>query len=142
MTLPELKDGGPSEAVSTPPGLCALRRLGALALHVLWPVSCPVCGRLGEVLCSGCRDALFRPLLPRCLYCGAPSPCKRHANALLIRTAALYEGGVSRVILALKYGGFRALGRRLGEGVAALWEAPELDLLLRISSTTYPFFFK
>lgn len=131
MTLPELKDGAAS-APSTRPGLRALRRLGALALHVLWPVSCPVCGRLGEVLCSGCRDALFRPLLPRCLYCGALSPCKRHANAPLVRIAGLYEGGVSRVILALKYGGFRALGRRLGEGMAALWEAPAADLLLPV----------
>lgn len=132
MTLPELKDGGPSEAASARPGLRALRRLGALALHALWPVSCPVCGRLGEVLCSGCRDALFRPLLPRCLYCGAPSPCKRHANAPLVRIAGLYEGGVSRLILGLKYGGFRALGRRLGEGMAALWEAPDLDFLLPV----------
>ena len=131
MTPLELKDGAAS-APSTRPGLRALRRLGALALHVLWPVSCPVCGRLGEVLCSGCRDALFRPLLPRCLYCGAPSPCKRHANAPLVRIAGLYEGGVSRVILALKYGGFRALGRRLGEGMAALWEAPAADLLLPV----------
>lgn len=131
MTPPELK-GGAASAASARPGLRILRRLGALALHALWPVSCPVCGRLGEVLCSGCRDALFRPLLPRCLYCGAPSPCKRHANAPLIRTAALYEGGVSRVILGLKYGGFRALGRRLGEGMAALWEAPAADLLLPV----------
>ena len=84
------------------------------------------------MLCSGCRDALFRPPLPRCLYCGAPSPCKRHVSAPLIRTAALYEGGVSRAILALKYGGFRALGRRLGEGMAALWESPAPDLLLPV----------
>lgn len=131
MTPPELKDGVAS-AASPRPGLRALCRLGALALHALWPVSCPVCGKLGEVLCSGCRDALFRPLLPRCLYCGAPSPCKRHVNAPLVRIAGLYEGGVSRVILGLKYGGFRALGRRLGEGMAALWEAPVADLLLPV----------
>lgn len=129
MTPPEVKGGA---AASARPGLRVLRRLGALALHALWPVSCPVCGRLGEVLCSGCRDALFRPPLPRCLYCGALSPCKRHVSAPLIRTAALYEGGVSRTILALKYGGFRALGRRLGEGMAALWESPAPDLLLPV----------
>ena len=71
-----------------------LRRLCALALHVLWPVSCPICGRLGEVLCGGCLSALLAPPPERCLLCGDEVPCLRHPNAPVVRAASPYEGDV------------------------------------------------
>ena len=109
-----------------------LREAAALLLHALWPVSCPLCGRLGQVLCPDCTSALFAPLLPRCLSCGAVSPCRTHPNAPMIRAAALYGGDISRVILQLKYAGCRALGARLGAGMAALWPPPAADFLVPV----------
>ena len=83
-------------------------------LHVLWPVSCPVCGRLGEALCAECADSLFlSPPLPRCLRCGGIFPCPRHPDAPRIRSASIYDEKIKSVILALKYGGLRAVGRPL-----------------------------
>ncbi len=109
-----------------------LRRLLALALHLIWPVSCPVCGRLGEVLCDECLPSLFRPPLSRCLLCGDLFPCHRHPGAPRIRPASVYSDKIKAVILAMKYGGFRALGPRLGQGMAALWQRPDADLLLPV----------
>ena len=109
-----------------------LRRLLALLLHLIWPVSCPVCGRLGEVLCDECLPSLFQPALSRCLLCGGLFPCHRHPGAPRIRLASAYSETIKSVILAMKYGGFRALGPKLGEGMASLWPCPDADLLLPV----------
>ena len=111
----------------------SLRPLLAPFLHLLWPVSCPVCGRLGEVLCPECAASLFvSPPLPRCLLCGGLFPCPRHPDAPRIRSASPYNEKIKSVILPLKYSGFRALGQRLGAAMAGLWERPEADLLLPV----------
>ena len=101
-------------------------------LHILWPVSCPVCGRLGEVLCAECAASLFAPPLPRCLRCGGLFPCPRHPNAPRIRSASPYNEKIKSVILPLKYGGLRAVGQPLGAAMATLWERPDADLLLPV----------
>ena len=109
-------------------------RLLAAFLHVLWPVSCPVCGRLGEVLCTECAASLFAPPLPRCLRCGGLFPCLRHSGASRIRSASVYSENekLKSIILALKYDGLRAVGQRLGAAMAGLWERPDVDLLLPV----------
>ncbi|MCR5346338.1 MAG: hypothetical protein K6E38_01030 [Fretibacterium sp.] len=110
-----------------------INRLFAAVLHVLWPTSCPVCGRLGEVLCTDCAASLFLlSPLPRCLRCGGMFPCLRHPGAPRIRSASIYNGKIKSVILALKYGGFRTVGQRLGMAMAPLWERPDADLLLPV----------
>ncbi|MCR4817941.1 MAG: hypothetical protein K5841_03160 [Fretibacterium sp.] len=102
-------------------------------LHVLWPVSCPVCGRLGEVLCAECAASLFlSPPLSRCLCCGGLFPCGRHPGAPRIRSASPYNEKIKSVIFALKYGGLRAIGQHLGAAMASLWERPDTDLLLPV----------
>lgn len=109
-----------------------LRRFCSAALHLLWPVSCPVCGKLGSVLCEECVPSLFGPVLSRCIICGETFPCLRHPHAPRIRQASVYEGKMKEVIHAMKYGGCRAIGRRLGEGMARLWKRPDVDLLLPV----------
>ena len=109
-----------------------MSRLLSAFLHVLWPVSCPVCGRLGEVLCAECAASLFAPPLPRCLRCGGLFPCPCHPNAPRIRSASPYNEKIKSVILPLKYGGLRAVGQPLGAAMATLWERPDADLLLPV----------
>lgn len=105
----------------------------AALLHLLCPVACPVCGRLGEVLCPTCRDAILSPAPPRCLLCGLALPCLQHPDGPRVHPASLYKGRIPDVIWALKTLGLRALGPRLGEGMARLWDPPEgLDLLLPV----------
>ena len=109
-----------------------LRRLCHAALHLLWPVNCPVCGKLGSVLCAECVPSLFGSVLSRCLICGGTFPCLRHQDAPRIRLASVYDGKTKEVIHAMKYGGCRAIGRRLGICMARLWKRPDADLLLLV----------
>ena len=55
-------------------GVNAYTQAAALALaETLWPSRCAVCGRLGAVLCDGCRNALgYVDLWLACPRCGAP----------------------------------------------------------------------
>lgn len=113
-------------------GMSRLRLFSDLLLHTLWPVECPVCGRLGAVLCPGCLEALLRPQLPRCLSCGGSAPCPSHPRGAFVRSGALYGGTVRSVIHKLKYGRTRALGPILGRGLSTLWERPDVDVLIPI----------
>ena len=101
-------------------------------MHLLWPVSCPVCGHLGRLVCDDCLRALVRPTLPRCLACGKLSPCKTHKKSPRMRAGFVYEGSVRELILALKHGKQEALGRRIGRILAEAFDPPEADALLPV----------
>ena len=105
-------------------------RLGA---HMLWPVSCPVCGAVGELLCEPCLRSLFRPPLPRCLLCGEVIPCKIHkGDTAKIRAGSVYQGNIRELILTLKKGRYEALGFHMGRGLASVFPRPDLDLLVPV----------
>ena len=105
-------------------------------MHMIWPVSCPACGAMGELLCGPCLRSMLRPQLQRCLWCGEPSPCKVHRDAAgsgaKIRAASAYEGHMKNVILALKYGGYKAIGSRLGKALANVFTCPGIDVLVPV----------
>lgn len=103
-----------------------------LCMHMIWPVSCPVCGTVGKMLCDSCLRSLLRPPLPRCLWCGRVIPCRIHGGDAKIRAGALYEGAVRELILMLKHGRYEALGPQLGRALAEVWERPEIDVLLPV----------
>lgn len=109
-----------------------VRNLLDLLLHALWPVSCPLCGRLGQVLCGECLNGLLSSRLPRCLTCGGLVPCSVHPGGTAVFSGALYEGEVRSVIHKLKYGRTRALGPRLGRALAACYPRPDLDVLVPV----------
>ncbi|MDR1376838.1 MAG: double zinc ribbon domain-containing protein, partial [Synergistaceae bacterium] len=75
--------------------------LVSLAAHLVWPVSCPVCGAMGRLLCEECLRSLLKPQLPRCLVCGRVIPCGLHrsATAAKIYAASVYEGDMRELIL-------------------------------------------
>ena len=54
----------------TPPAL--LSTLGRVALDLLFPPRCALCGRHGIALCEECADALPRTDPPRCPRCWSP----------------------------------------------------------------------
>lgn len=103
-----------------------------LLLHTLWPVACPVCGRLAQVLCGECARSLLTPQLPRCLSCGGPSPCSVHPGSVPILAGAVYSGNVRAVIHRLKYGRTRALGPILGRRLAVVCPRTGLDVLIPV----------
>jgi predicted amidophosphoribosyltransferase len=103
-----------------------------LCMHMVWPVSCPVCGRVGVLLCEPCLRSLLKPQLPRCLLCGKPIPCGLHRESPKIRAASAYEGGMRELVLMLKQEGYEALGFRIGRACAEVFAAvrPKADLLV------------
>lgn len=105
---------------------------GELCAHMIWPVSCPVCGMAGCVLCDACLRSLARIPLPRCLWCGETIPCHTHGGDAKIRAGFFYEGVMREIILMLKHGGYKALGIRLGRGMAKILARPEADVLVPV----------
>ena len=99
---------------------------------MLWPVSCPVCGTMGRLVCDSCLGGLFRAQLPRCLWCGKTVPCRLHGDGAKIRAGAVYEGYMRELILMLKHGKYEALGVRLGKGLAELYACPDIDALVPV----------
>ena len=116
----------------TPSPLRWVRDCLGLLLHTLWPVACPVCGRLGQVLCGECLSSLLTRQIPRCLSCGGPAPCIDHPRSAPILPGAIYEGKVREIIHRLKYGQTRALGPILGRGLAGLRPRPSLEVLIPV----------
>lgn len=103
-----------------------------LLLHLVWPVSCPVCGAVGKVLCEECLCDLMSPQLPRCLQCGGNFPCRLHPQKARIRAGSLYDGVIRDIIFKLKYSGYKVLGKLLGRRLAQIYSKPDADVLLPV----------
>lgn len=95
-------------------------------LDLLLPARCGVCGRLGQWLCTSCRDRCRRLEEPLCPQCGLELPfrnsgcsCRRRLkNLRRLRAAAAYEGPLENAIHRLKYEGWRPLARPLAGLIA------------------------
>ena len=105
--------------------------LGALA-HLVWPCSCPVCGAVGVVACPECLVKILEPPLDECLLCGGGVPCASHPGAPWLRTGGSHEGVRRDLVLRLKYGGERRLGREMGQALARVFPRPEVDVLVPV----------
>ena len=105
-----------------------------ICAHLIWPVSCPMCGAVGTIACETCLNALFKRLpLPTCLFCGIPIPCETHGSgSAKIRAGALHEGLVRDVILMLKYGKHEALAFQLGKALGRVFARPDVDFLVPV----------
>jgi len=84
-------------------------------LHVLFPVSCPVCGNLGETACGECLDSLCFNRKLKCFECGLDYPCALHEDSAWIYFYAQHEGLARELVLSLKYSNQESLGRAMGE---------------------------
>ncbi|HCD72551.1 MAG TPA: hypothetical protein DEQ04_08375 [Thermovirga lienii] len=87
--------------------------------HLVWPVECPFCKRLGVVACDGCLDSALNGRGTSCLKCMGQYPCPVHSdNALPIYWGAIHEGKAREVVHLLKYGRIRSLGIKMGLALA------------------------
>ncbi|MCC6454153.1 MAG: ComF family protein [Caldilineaceae bacterium] len=90
-----------------------LRHAARIGLDLLFPRVCAGCGRLGELFCPDCAQAVEAVPQPCCARCGIPLPaptarcanCQRHAHdpLTLTRTAALHSHPLREAIHAFKY---------------------------------------
>lgn len=106
---------------------------GALS-HILWPQSCPLCGRLSKAICPDCLIFLVEKNNPVCLECFRPLPCDSHGkDALFLVFGALHKKEAKRLVHMLKYEGHKALGRPLGRAVALTVNLPkEVDCIVPV----------
>jgi ComF family protein len=104
-----------------------LSNLGRVALDLLFPPRCVLCGRHGADLCRECADALPRAEPPRCPRCWSPlrsgSACQRcgEADGLALeglRSPYVFEEGARDLVHALKYRYRSALASPMGELMA------------------------
>jgi ComF family protein len=103
----------------------------ARLVDVLFPPKCPACGRDGWPLCPDCTARVGVITPPICRRCGRPTEarverCRDCPPAAIDRVRApfLYEGPMSRAIKAMKFSGWHALARHLGDAMAAVADRP------------------
>jgi ComF family protein len=87
-------------------------------LHVLFPVSCPICGNLGETACSECLGTLCFNREFKCFECGLDYPCVLHESNTWVYYYARHYGMARELLLSLKYRNQESLGRAMGECIA------------------------
>jgi ComF family protein len=100
-----------------------IKRLGGIALDLLFPKSCVGCGRDGDLLCDKCQSKLVRVIPPICPKCGRPqmngivcSACVTwKSNIDGIRAPFRFEGTIRKAVHQLKYRNIRSLAGPLAE---------------------------
>jgi predicted amidophosphoribosyltransferase len=107
-------------------------------LDLVLPRRCAACGGGEELLCSPCRNALWRLGDPLCARCGAPTAwpvgrCRECAGRRLAfataRAAVAYDGPARPLVAAWKERGLRPLAREFAALVAETVPRPLVDEL-------------
>ena len=99
-----------------------LSTLTRVALDLLFPPRCALCGRHGVALCEGCADALPRAGPPRCPRCWSPQrshwrcrACGEQPLALEgLRSLYVFREGARELVHGLKYSHYSALASPMG----------------------------
>lgn len=104
----------------------------ASLLQVVWPVCCPVCGRLGTYVCDCCLRTLGEVLPPYCLECGSDLPCSRHEGAPVCYAASRYGGTNREIVHAMKYASAREVAEKMGRLLAERFPCPKAEFLVPV----------
>ena len=104
----------------------------SLLYHVVWPDSCPVCGKLAVSFCVPCLASSLNPLPPFCIYCGGPYNGRCCPDSVPCYAASLHEGASREFLLRLKYKGIRSLGVPMGAAASVSISKIEADVLVPI----------
>ncbi|HXH23538.1 MAG TPA: ComF family protein [Dehalococcoidia bacterium] len=111
--------------------LPTLSRLGRLAVDLLYPPLCALCGRPGALLCDACLDSFPPAGGRRCGCCWLPlapggcRSCLAHPVALRrIRSAYRYAGPARELVHRFKFGDLTSLAEVMAPPMASLVEWP------------------
>lgn len=91
-----------------------MKKLPALFAHLVWPVHCPVCGRIGVAFCQECLESSVEPLPAFCLECGRVYGFGCCRSSVPCYAAAAHDGRARKFLLDLKYHNTRGLGLQMG----------------------------
>src|SRR5438093_4516637 len=117
-----------------------LDRASRLALNVLFPLRCALCGAHGTLLCDACVLDLPVTVGARCDRCWMPLPhgpncahCEDFPPAFVsIRSACVMEGGARRLAHELKYEGLTSLAEPMAAFMLQQLQLPGLDLVVPV----------
>ena len=99
---------------------------------MLWPIACPVCGRIGVSHCLACMEGVFDPLPVFCLECGGVYDAKCCYSSSPAYAVAPHEGVARTFLLNLKYRNVRDLGIPMGRLMAECRTDIKADAILPI----------
>ena len=115
--------------------IAELRNVGRVALDLVYPPVCGVCGRPGAFVCAGCIDALPRTHGARCDICWLPlrgvhcyGCASRPLPLEMLRAPFRYEGDVRHIVRAFKFGGQSSLAPLLGAQLSEAYEDHRFDV--------------
>lgn len=101
-----------------------------LLLHVIFPQSCPACGRLATAYCEECLEkAAAQALPPFCAECGGPYGPECCTGSVPCYAASIHDGVARSFILSLKYRNMRVLGKAMGRRMAEIFPQIAADVL-------------
>lgn len=115
-------------------------RAARVALDLLFPPDCGVCGRGGTLLCERCAGELPQTLGRRCERCWMPAPggrlCRHCLEApprfLMVRSPFIFDGGARRLAHELKYEGLTSLAEPMGYLMAGAFLFADVDLVVPV----------
>jgi ComF family protein len=117
------------------PAMTLIAEAKRVALDLLYPPICGVCGRPGAFVCSGCLDAVPRTHGIRCDVCWRPMrgerchACMSRPLALeMVRAPFRYEADVRHMVRAFKFGGQSSLAPILGAQLSEAYEDHRFDV--------------
>ena len=103
-----------------------LKELARIFLHLIFPVTCPVCGAPSEIICPECLKTLINENTIN-------TKIFNDFNNFEIFTGAAYEGNITRAIQSLKYKNNKSIGRPLGKILASVIKQPdEINFLIPV----------
>ena len=111
-------------------------KLWLYLLHLLWPVSCEVCGRIGTALCDSCRHEMIRREAEASKARGfykifTDDIITRHLDNVTVYSALYHhDPSVKKVIHKFKDEGRRDMGRPLGVCMARAFGETEADYII------------
>jgi ComF family protein len=122
-----------------------LASVGRIALDLLYPPRCAVCGRNGSLLCEACLAELPRTVGHRCDDCWLPlrdgiacHACAAHPLVLQrLRSALRYDGQVRHLVKAFKFAGQSSLAPSLAKPLIETYETQGLraDVIVPVPLT-------
>jgi predicted amidophosphoribosyltransferase len=111
----------------------AARQAWEIACHLLWPVTCPVCGRIASNGCPSCLDGLLHEMPKRCLWCGGGGfPCEIFSHTAFLRAGTWHEGEARELVHLAKYSGHRSLAFEMGRALARLYREESTVTLIPV----------
>ena len=101
-------------------------------LHVFLPAVCPVCGRLGRVVCEGCLMSQLRLTRALCVECGGFAPCALHRSSPYCYAGTSYDGVNREIVHVMKYRNGRSAALLMGRLLAGAIAKPNADFIVPV----------